>query len=213
MNKKILLVCPTYDAKVSAELIKFIYEAGKSDYEVIPHPIIKKPTDVARNLAVSMAQNMAAHLIFFDADAVPAKGTFNAIAEKISQEECVAAVPYMSAGNQICVGERSPNIKDVEHLEGWQQVENVGTHVCGYSAGIFRKIPRPYFAYHYNTDHTAIAGYAEDTVCHRKFRECKVPIYVNWSLWAQHLIVKAVDKPKTLTPLEAQLAFAGVMNG
>src|SRR5581483_9550935 len=125
MADKILLAVPSYNGEIRIELVPFLQEAtGRSVF----YPVTHRPTDVARNLAASMAGAMNTHLCMVDADAAPAPGTFRALERKVEQEVCVVAVPYLAGTGQICVGEKSPAVAEVEHLEGYHRADNFGTH-------------------------------------------------------------------------------------
>ena len=143
-----------------------------------------------------------------DADAIPASWTFITLADKIETEECVAAVPYVASGGQICVYENSPPLKDVDDLQGFHPVNNIGTHCIGYNIKVFDKIQKPYFEYHYTSGHEMLAGEAEDTVLNRKLFQAGVPIYCNFSLWAGHVCSKTCSKPRLLSPFEKMLLLA-----
>jgi len=203
-ESKILLALPSYDGRMCVELVPFLMEAaGKCRF----YPILRKPTDVARNLAASLARRTASHLMMVDSDASPAPGTFEALKAKVEQEVCVAAVPYVSPGGQICVGEQSPNVKDVEHLEGWHPADNFGTHCCVIHAEVFEKVPMPFFEYTYNNEHST--AYGEDTVFGRKVKAAAIPIYIDYSHWAGHVVTKTMEKPRSLTEIEKALILAG----
>lgn len=207
MQKKILVVVPSYNGEICIELVPFLMEAAG---QAVFYPILHKPTDVARNLAASMAKSMNCHLCMVDADAAPAPGTFQALKEKIEEKVCVVAVPYVAATGQICVGETAPAVAEVEHLEGFHEVENFGTHCCMIHRLVFDLVPSPFFEYHYNGDHSSIAGYAEDTVFGRKVRAAGIPIYVNYSYWAGHIVWTNKTKPRSLTETERFLVKLGL---
>jgi hypothetical protein len=201
---KTLLALPTYDGKISVHLAPFLNE--KTD--VVIFPIEKFPTDVARNLAVAHAQHGGMNLIMCDSDAVPAPNSWQVLVDKISSEVCVAGCPYVSSGGHVCVGEKPPSVRDVEHLEGWHRVDNIGCHLVAYNVEVWSAIKPPYFEYEYNQHHTS--HLSEDIICHRKLHNANIPIWCNWSLWASHMTVKKLDKPRTLSENERMLAIMGL---
>lgn len=198
MPQKILLCVPSYDGTCATSLIPFFLEAGKSNYEIIPFPISHSATDAARNRAVMEGRRINAHIVFVDADAIPANGSFTALADKISAEICAACCPYVSAHGAICVGESSMTPKETKNFTGWKPVSNFGTHCCGFNLHCFDNIMPPYFHYEYDETGRYLFNGAEDTTCLRKLAKACIPLYCNWSLWAEHLIVQAKGKPKCI---------------
>lgn len=205
MSKKYLLAVPTYNGDIRIELVPFLQEAAAHS---IFYPIMHKPTDVARNLACSMAKYLKCHLVMVDADAVPAPGTFASLAKQVEENSCVAAVPYVAAGGQICVGETPPKVEDVEHLEGWHTADNFGTHCCAISLNVLETIAPPWFSFDYSSEKTTYLG--EDTVFGRKVRAAGLDIWIDYSHWADHIVRKTMAKPRTLTADDLKILLAGL---
>jgi hypothetical protein len=203
---KILICNVSYDGLMSQELMWFLIESGRSSYQTIPYPSAHRPTGISRNQAVAQARVIGAHLIFIDADCVPPRGAFCAIADKITSEVCVAALPYCASNGSIVVGEYDYKLKDVEGKTGWHSVRNCGTHCVGYNISCFENIKSPYYEYEYNQDKTSMLC-SEDWICHRKMREAALPIFVNFSYWCGHLVTKNVEIGRSLTDFEKQLVM------
>lgn len=203
MNRILLGIC-SYDARIDIELVPFLMRAA-IDADVVFSGITHRPTDVARNMFVNQAQRSGRNLVMVDADSIPSPSSFKILVDKISSEECVAGIPYCASGGQICVGEKSPTVKQMEGYVGWTEVDNIGTHTIGYNIRVFDRIEKPYFEYEYNLDRTALRGYAEDTVLHRKLYKAGVKIYCCWDEWSGHKCTKIYDRPRSLTEYEKQL--------
>jgi hypothetical protein len=195
---KIILCTPSYNGLITNELLPFILEAGQSKYEIIPLPISHKATDAARNIAVMEGQRKKAHVVFVDADAIPAAGSFTALADKVSEEVCAACCPYVSAHGAICVGETTITPKEVREKDKWELVESFGTHCCAFNYNVFAFLSMPYFHYEYDATGRHLLNGAEDTTCCRKLSKAGVPMYVHWGLWAGHLITSVKGKPKPI---------------
>lgn len=196
-----ILGIPTYGSEVKTSLLSFVQEAHDARLVVVSH----RPTPVARNYLAALALRTKQHLVQVDHDAAPAPSTWAALVERVTGEVCVAAVPYCSSTGGICVGENSPQLRDVEGLEGWHEVDNCGTHCVAVSWQVYEQVPPPWYEYEYNDWHTSLRGPGEDTLFHRKVRDAGVPLYVNWSLWAGHVCDRLVEKPRSLTPEERWL--------
>ncbi len=88
---------------------------------------------------------------------------------------------------------------DAARRRGPERVANIGTHCVAYDMRVFDRISKPYFAYQYNPDHTALVE-TEDCWCHRLLFNAGVPIYVHWDYWAKHHKDTWVDRPLPLPP-------------
>lgn len=192
---------PTYNGFIRSELCSFLQETSGHKIIVITHT----STDIARNKLVAHAQYAKQNLFMVDADCCPPPGAFKILMDKVSEEVCVAALPYCSSAGAICVGERSPLPYEVEKLIGWHKTDGLGTHCIAYNIKAFDLIERPYYYYEMNPWHTALLGCAEDTTLHRRLRDAGIPLYINWSYWAGHVVDKQIDKPRTLTETEWNL--------
>lgn len=196
----------SYDGKIDIGLVPFLMECAEScEFMSVVH----RPTDVARNQVVARALRNNQHIMFVDADSNPALGTFKALYEVICNQVAVCCCPYVSSSGNICVGEISPGVREVEKLTGYTKVNNCGTHTVMYNREVFRLVDAPWYEYHYNKDRTQLAGYAEDTVLHRKLVKVGVEIYCCWDKWSEHVVSRVMGKPRTLTEGEKRIFLLG----
>ncbi len=178
-----MLGIPTYSGEVRAELLPFVAEFRPEDIVIIDH----RPVDCSRNLLVNEAQRRNADVLFMvDADAVPKKGTYQALLEQATQEICVVGCPYFARGRGVPV-RLANQTQALNELQGLQAVENLGTHCLAYNMQAFNRIKPPYFEHKYNERHTVCLD-TEDFVCHSRMRAAGVPLYVHFDYWAGHSI-------------------------
>jgi hypothetical protein len=203
--KPILLGICSYDGKINIELANFIMEAAPyASFMSVVH----RPTDVARNQIIRQAQMHNQNVICVDHDAIPSGNSFKAMMDRIMEEECVVVLPHCASGGQICVGEKSPSVREMETYSGITEVENGSTHTVGYNIKVFDRIKKPYYEYHYSDTHESLAGYSEDTVLHRKLKQANVKIYCLWDYWSDHVVERRIRKPKSLSEFE-KMIFLG----
>lgn len=178
--------------------------------------LCKFPTDVARNVAVEAAQkNGADFVVMVDEDCRPAPGFFEtAINFLLAKPPCVIASPYCSGDGVVQVfhwrtannDELRPELmqitrEDAAARKNVEQIASIGSHLVAYDVKVFDKIKRPYYAYEYNEDHTALLS-TEEIVCHRKLYFSGIPIYCDWDHWSLHRKSRWVSKPVVITHSE-----------
>jgi len=213
--KTVVVGSLSYNNQVHQEIINLFIEAGCSGHAIVPVFIEKQPTDIARNRIVKAALDCKADAVMMiDSDCVPPNGVFLPLLTKVLTHQCVAACPYVAKHGGVCVAFKEPKtMHEIEKMTGWHEVQTCGTHLIAFTTSVFNYIPMPWFHYEYNSTHTGFRAGAEDTVFLNKVNKEGIPIYVNFDLWAGHILPRVATKPKALTMADINLLATGVHAG
>jgi hypothetical protein len=173
------------------------------------YPVIKFPTDCARNSIVEffLKTNNWDILFMLDTDSVPALDWFEQSLQFLfsTKEPIVLASPYCGADGSVMVhrwrtdGTGGPHIEKYTREEsaiktGYEQVGQIGSHCCVLKRNCFLDMKPPYFQYGYNPDHTSIIE-TEECYAFRQMASKGIKLFVDWDRWAWHWKMKCLTKP------------------
>lgn len=186
------------------EIGNWLIEIATIDPDAIHFVVSKCPTPTARNTAIEVAKREGADFLFMvDDDTCPAPGFYStALAFLEANPPAIIGSPYCLSGPVELVNVFHWVNGKVDHISreaaatrtGIERVAAVATGCCAYNMKVFDSIPKPYFDYTYNADHT-LAIETEDNHFARKAWEAKIPMLVSWEHWAIHKKEVSIGKP------------------